>query len=607
MPQLGKMRVENFMSLGEADFDFDSAGFVLVEGLNGAGKSAMVDALLWCLYGKTLRGYEHDEVVHRRRAAEGCIVTLDFEVDGEGYRVSRARRHPKLKSSLLLSTQGADASRSSEKETQLEIEHLLGCSYKTFLACVVFGQDRAYRFSSLTDAEQKKILDEVLGVERFATACAAARRRASETQAELASARRSLEKAEEARDEAEVDAIDLQVKHVDFEASQREKVEAEREKLRAAKDWLNKTRKVANVEALKAAAEDALETLAAAEKRRDKWVGTDAEARSAVAESKAKLDAAVADVEARKAGKASSRCPTCGQRVAQKDADALLAAARAEASELKKGHASWTKIAGEAAATATTCRQEVKDARDAVTSTQKNLNEGIGTEANAKAWRQKRLDHEERVAELEREASPYAELAAKALARHEKHAADADGLDSQITGLEVQLRLTEFWVKAFGASGLRSLLVDTSLPLLNEEAARVSRALTGGAIAVEFSATSEQKSGKVVDRFEVKVDNRHGAGDYAGNSSGERAKVDLCVGLALQRLVASRSSASFNLAVFDEVLDHVDSTAHEAVIEVLSELDKDSVLVVSHDEDLKAWFPAAWRFAKRGDFSMVET
>ena len=76
--------------------------------------------------------------------------------------------------------------------------------------------------------------------------------------------------------------------------------------------------------------------------------------------------------------------------------------------------------------------------------------------------------------------------------------------------------------------------------------------------------------------------------------------------LALQRLVASRSSASFNVAFYDEVFDHLDTSAHEQVVEVLSEVDKESVFVVSHDDDLKAWFPSTIRMVKHGGVSSVE-
>jgi DNA repair exonuclease SbcCD ATPase subunit len=57
---------------------------------------------------------------------------------------------------------------------------------------------------------------------------------------------------------------------------------------------------------------------------------------------------------------------------------------------------------------------------------------------------------------------------------------------------------------------------------------------------------------------------------------------------------------------FDEVFDHLDSAAHERVVDVLSEIDKESVFVVSHNDDLKAWFPAALRIVKKKGFSSVE-
>jgi DNA repair exonuclease SbcCD ATPase subunit len=195
----------------------------------------------------------------------------------------------------------------------------------------------------------------------------------------------------------------------------------------------------------------------------------------------------------------------------------------------------------------------------------------------------------------------------KVEAKREKHRKEAALLQEQLTNEEKRVRLSDFWVKAFGAKGLRSLLIDSSLPLLNEEAARISRTITGGAISIEFSATSELKSGKTVDRFEVKVDNKHGAGTYQGNSAGERAKIDLCVGLSLQHLVASRSSASFNLMFLDEAFDCLDSAAHERVVEMLSEIDKDSIYVVSHNEDLQAWFPHTLTITKKNGFSTVES
>src|SRR5882724_2424014 len=615
MLRIMSMHVETFLSFGEADFDFADAGLVLVEGdnrdddsarSNGSGKSAMIDALVWCLFGTTLRGYQHDDVVNRRSGDAGCVVTTYLSSGAEKWAVTRARRHKKLKNTLTVEdASGVGFVYASDKDAQAEVERRLGCSERTFLSSVVFGQDRAYRFSSLTDGEQKKILDEVLGVERFADACTAARKATAAAGAELETARRELKAVEHLRGELEEEIGDLDAKHTSFEEAQASKVEAEREKLARWKAQLGKTRKFPNIPVLKLAAEVALKALAASEKRSEKWVGVDAEARAAVAGSKTKLDLTVAELRRRRA--APGKCPTCGQKVAGKVGTDAVAELRDEVEKLQVANAGWVKIAEEAAATMTSCRAELKAARQAMADAQNAWNAGVALEADASSLRRRRADCEERIAELEGEVSPYAELAGAARVKHARYEKEAKALAVDVAVHEVDLKRAQFWVQAFGAAGLRSLLLDTSLPILNEEASRVSRAVTGGSISIEFSATSEQKSGKVVDRFEVRVDNRHGAGTYEGNSAGERAKVDLCVGLALQRLVASRSTASFNIAFYDEVFDHLDSAAHERVVGVLSDLDKESVFVVSHDDDLKAWFQATLRVVKEGGMSRVET
>ncbi len=605
------MHVENFLSFGKADFDLDRVGLTLVEGdnmddesarSNGSGKSSMVDALVWCLFGVTLRGYDKDEVVNRK-ADGGCVVSVWFERDDDtGWCITRRRRHPKMKNALTITDSvGADVSKTGAKETQEEIGRLLGCTEKAFLSSVVFGQDRAYRFGSLTDAEQKAILDEVIGVERFAQACAAARKRASALQAQADACRRDLARAESDLSDAEGEAVDLQAKHVDFADTQRRKIEAERQKLGPAQGYLAAPRE--DVAELRKVVDSILAKLSRLEKKADGSSELEAALRARLAAAASKLGDAKAEL--RQHLKLSGTCSVCGQEVNAKARTRVVASVREKIAGLEAEHKDASRSVDEAAKAAGGDKRALRDARDAMVISQKLLNEAVGADANAKAWRQRVSEHEARIAELEAEVSPYAALAAKALARHARLEVQVKQLALDLSQRERELEVAEFWVEAFGARGLRSLMVDSSLPLLNQEAARVSRAVTGGSISIEFSTTSEQKSGKVVDRFEVRVDNRHGAGDYRGNSAGERAKVDLCVGIALQRLVASRSSASFNLAFFDEAFDHLDSAAHERVVEVLSELDKDSVFVISHNEDLRAFFPNVLTIRKAGGFSSV--
>lgn len=607
------MRVENFLSFGEAEFDFEDAGLTLIEGenlddesarSNGSGKSAMIDALVWCLFGTTLRGYENDEVINRK-VGENCAVKVVIETSqGEEYGVYRSRKHDRTKNQLVLSTQGADASGSSNAETQEMVEKILGCSKRTFLSSVVFGQDRAYRFSSLTDKEQKEILDEVLGVERFSQAYAEARAAANKLADHVETQRHGLETSGETIADVERELEELQKKDESFEDDRKVKVKAEREKLTKAKDWVKKNAKV-DSDKLKEQLQLARNAIKEQEKKLDGARDAEANARAERSSGQQLVADLEEQIESHKT--LSGACPTCKQVVTDKHRKTVVAELKKALGKASLGLGGLEHAAEEALKNFGKASRKLQELRDAELAALKAYNDAVAVDANAKAWKQRVSDHEKRIAEIENETNPYSALIERVQKRLTKHRAEAEIFRTQLAEAEKDLKHLDFWVKAFGQKGLRSLLLDTSLPLLNDEATRISRAVTGGSISIEFSALSELKSGKTVDRFEVKVDNKHGAGTYQGNSAGERAKVDLCVGLALQRLVASRSSASFNVVFFDEVFDHLDGAAHERVVDVLSEIEKDSVFVVSHDEDLKAWFPSSLRIVKKGGLSTVES
>lgn len=614
--KITKLSATNFLSFKDLDLALDDAGLTLVEGenqddestqSNGSGKSAIVDALVWCLFGTTLRGYESDEVVHRR-AGKDCLVevTLRDATNAVDYVVSRARRHATLKNTLrvLDKSCGVDLSKPDTKETQLVVEQLLGCTLKTFLTSVVFGQDRAYRFSSLTDKEQKEILDEVLGVGRFADACQEARQEQRERSDAAETIRRELQRVEDDLEREQTNVAEMRAKDDKFQLDKEYAVKTERAKLREAEAQLAKL-DATDVDASKKKVEKAKkkEEEAWSRLREQEQSLSSARARSGVAEEKAtELASRVRDHSA-----LSGTCPTCRQDIDQKHHKRVLAELRAQAKDAENALQLANRAVKDEAEQLEVTSRDAAATRSATRIAERERDAAVKVDADVRVAREEVKRRKEKVKEVEARENPYEPLVAKAEKRVAKLTVEVEQLKCKVDVEMKKLADATFWVDAFGARGLRSLLLDGSLPLLNEEAARVSEAITGGAITVEFSATSDLKSGKTVDRFDVRVDNKHGAASYRGNSAGERAKVDLCVGLALQKLVASRATASFNVVFMDEVFDHLDAAAHERVVDVLSQLDKESVFVVSHNEDLKAWFPNSVRVVKRGGYSTVET
>ncbi len=215
---------------------------------------------------------------------------------------------------------------------------------------------------------------------------------------------------------------------------------------------------------------------------------------------------------------------------------------------------------------------------------------------------------EEKLAAKKLEKNPHPATVNRAVAEINKLKVEREEFKNQLTYAQKSLKVYQYLNKAFGNKGLKSLLLDSSIPTLNKHAERYSRLLTGGNLEVEFDTQSQLKSGSVTDRFEVKVRSLFGGESYEELSGGEKVKVDICVALALQSLVASRARASINIAVFDESTIYLDDTAGEHFMNLLADeaKRKSSIFCITHDQSLKSYFPSSILIRKRNGISTLE-
>ena len=109
--------IEGFLSIGKATVDLSNQHTVYVEGVNespgspesnGSGKSTIFEAIVYALTGATLRGTR--DVVNRYYSEKFCSVTLDLEVDGIDYKITRTKDHPDLGNNLVIIRDGEDIS-----------------------------------------------------------------------------------------------------------------------------------------------------------------------------------------------------------------------------------------------------------------------------------------------------------------------------------------------------------------------------------------------------------------------------------------------------------------------------------------------------------------
>jgi DNA repair protein SbcC/Rad50 len=174
------LRLHNFMSYGEdtPPLDFSRFTTACLTGDNGHGKSTLLDAITWALWGET-RAKSLDDVV--RLGQDEAEVEFVFELENERYRVLRKRSLKTRQSALEL--QGFDQateryrplSGTSIRETEAKIVQLLHMNYDTFINSVFVLQGRADEFTTRRPGERKRILADILGLSIYDTLEARAR------------------------------------------------------------------------------------------------------------------------------------------------------------------------------------------------------------------------------------------------------------------------------------------------------------------------------------------------------------------------------------------------------------------------------------------------
>lgn len=139
----------------------------------------------------------------------------------------------------------------------------------------------------------------------------------------------------------------------------------------------------------------------------------------------------------------------------------------------------------------------------------------------------------------------------------------------------------------FSNTGIKSFVLEQVYPAINESLEKYMSVLTDGSISATISAVTENKSGNVSDKINIKVFRDAESTDYDSLSSGEQRRFDVALSLSLQDYVSSNSG--INVLFLDEIFDSLDAVGVDKVMTLLKEKSKQysSVFVISHSTELK--------------------
>jgi len=621
--------IRNFLIIGEVDVILSGRGLTRIAGenlddttssSNGSGKSCILEAVYWCLFGDTLRSIKSSDGVVNNNVKKDCSVVVQMEEDDTKYRVERYRKHTKNKNNLYLYINDVDSRGKDNKETQEFIESILGMDKISFANSIIFGQGHSKnlkRFSEMGDAEKKATMEKVLNIEVFAKAHEIAKRVLHDLIHDERVASKDLRQHLERKEELEEIIVKYESAVANRESEIREKrknLEGEIakvfEKISQVEKKLSEMPALENVSDIQERIDQCDELESSEKLKRDKLTKGYRERRDEFVSRRGMISGTVASLKTKMGALSDGKdvgenCEYCGSVITieniddhkdylefemkdhlrsvisldgkiesllssyegkKEKIDATVSTARGLYKQFTSQLVSQSKIEAEKAA----FNSRIESDQDQIKLLQRQLGE-IGQSNGGEIW--KNL-----LEEFTQELKDCKKKIKKCDSNRKTKAAEID--------------YVQFWVDGFSRKGIRSFMLDKVVPFINERLNHYLTILTDGGITARFSTVKQLSSGEYREDFNLEIVNKKAADTYEGNSGGEKRRVDLAVALAFNDFISSRSGKRFNILLLDEVFEGVDAEGLYYVIKVLEDLArrKSSVFVITHRDELKSYF-----------------
>jgi DNA repair exonuclease SbcCD ATPase subunit len=188
-----RLKAEGFCSIGELDLPLNHNGTMLIKAANGFGKSSIFSALVWCIYGKNLKGISNVTTwsKYQPKGYKGVKVEVYFQNKGKLYKIIRCQDYKgilddgaKGNQRLLIYEETDLVDIKGKNKIQEYIESTIGFSYNLFMNSIMFGQGLK-RLIQESNPDKKKIFEEIFDLSFINEAKSYAQNERSDIQQEV--------------------------------------------------------------------------------------------------------------------------------------------------------------------------------------------------------------------------------------------------------------------------------------------------------------------------------------------------------------------------------------------------------------------------------------
>jgi DNA repair exonuclease SbcCD ATPase subunit len=571
MIKFSKLKWRNFLSTGNYfnEIDFLAAPTNLVVGQNGAGKSTMLDALSFALFGKPHRKITKAQLVNTINNKD-CIVEVYFTVNGMNYRIVRGIKPARFeiwKGDVMINQN----SHSKEYQEILE-KNLLQMSHKSFHQIVVLGSSSFVPFMQLNSTSRRDVIEDLLDINIFSKMNIILKEKVSHLKTEIETNSHQIEVVKTKIASQKKYIRDLTAINTAHRKEKESQITELQEEIRTIND--TNIELSHNVNVLLPVVTSQLNTLRANRQELDKYY----------AQFNVQVKSVVKDA---KFFDENEHCPTCDQDIAEDLRMSKLAAATTKAKTLKSAMDK--------------AQEKLDEYRNEIETLEVQMQSGLDSQNQLHNNQQTIQRLNRNVDRLRMDMDDMADSDGDMGQANR----DLESLDMEVHELtDTKYRLSEksSYNRIAGEllrdSGIKTKIIKQYVPVINELTNKYLQILD---FFVHF---------ELDESFNETIRSRYrDAFSYDSFSEGEKQRIDLSLLFTWRQIAKMKNSVSTNLLILDETFDSsLDGEGVDNLMKIIETLKEDTnVFVISHKAELEdAHFERKLTFYKDKNFSKLK-
>ena len=559
------VRWKNFLSTGNnfTEIQLDRNPTTLIIGENGAGKSTILDALCFGLFGKPFRNISKSQLLNTVNGSS-AMVELEFRIGTKEIKVRRGIKPNVFEIYINGKMYNQDAN-ARDYQKYLE-QQILKLNYRSFTQVVILGSSTFVPFMQLKARHRREVVNEILDIQIFSIMNLLMRERIKTITADIRENEYQHELAEE--------KITMQEKYIKDTKSNKKNLITEKTNLMAGNEE-EVFKQEANNKILKVENETYISQITDTDKVKEQFEKMK-DIQSTLTEKKNTNSKMLTFFED------NDICPTCEQPL--DNAEEMISAKQQEVEKFTTALNDLTKVL----AKSQNRQKEIKDIHDRI-----RTNEVKMAQSNSSI---KELEKFNATLASEIKALESGTVTKEEENKLKKLKTDFGFVDKEKSKLREDLTYSEAARNMLQDTGIKTKVIKKYLPIMNK---LINTYLNSMEFYVNFTL-DENFNETIKSRYRDEF-------TYASFSEGEKMRIDLALLFTWRAVAKMKNSTNTNLLILDEIFDSsLDGTGTDEFLKILNTLGDENVFVISHKQDALAdKFRSTIKFEKVKNFSHV--